>query len=79
MYQHLLVPIDGTPLATATVACAVSFAKSAGARITFFQDAPDLSDTGDGALHYTLDGAALVDAQRRKVRPVCCRPAPLPR
>lgn len=63
MYQHLLVPIDETPLATATVARAVSYAKSAGARITFFHAAPDLSATDDGALLYTVDGAALVDAQ----------------
>lgn len=63
MYQHLLVPIDETPLATATVARAVSFAKSAGARITFFHAAPDLLATDDGALLYTVDGAALVDAQ----------------
>lgn len=63
MYQHLLVPIDDTPLATVTVARAVRFAQSTGARVTFFHAAPDLAATGDGALLYTLDGDAFVDAQ----------------
>jgi nucleotide-binding universal stress UspA family protein/hemerythrin-like domain-containing protein len=36
MYRHLLVPIDGTDLATETIGNAVEFARSLGARITFF-------------------------------------------
>lgn len=63
MYQHLLVPIDDTPLATVTVAHAVRFAKSLGARITFFHAAPDLAATGDGALLYTMDSGAFAAAQ----------------
>jgi hemerythrin-like domain-containing protein/nucleotide-binding universal stress UspA family protein len=63
MYQHLLVPIDDTPLATVTVAHAVRFAKSLGATITFFHAAPDLAATGDGALLYSMDGGAFADAQ----------------
>lgn len=35
MFQHLLVPTDGSPLSAEAVARAVSFAREAGARITF--------------------------------------------
>lgn len=36
MFKHLLVPTDGSPLSQETVERAVSFAREAGARITFF-------------------------------------------
>lgn len=41
MYRHLLVPIDNTELSTATVSRAVEFARTLGARITFFHALPD--------------------------------------
>lgn len=41
MYQHLLVPIDNTDLSTVTVGRAVEFARTLGARITFFHAASD--------------------------------------
>jgi nucleotide-binding universal stress UspA family protein/hemerythrin-like domain-containing protein len=62
MYQHLLVPIDDSPLSTATVTNAVSFARSQGARVSFFHAAPDLAATGDGALLHSLDSAAFAEA-----------------
>jgi nucleotide-binding universal stress UspA family protein/hemerythrin-like domain-containing protein len=36
MYRHLLVPVDGTDLSIETVGRAVEFARSVGARVTFF-------------------------------------------
>ncbi len=45
MFQHLLVPTDGSPLSQEAVTRAISFAKEAGARITFFcavQPAPKM-------------------------------------
>ncbi|MFT3963958.1 universal stress protein [Propionivibrio sp.] len=36
MFQHLLVPTDGSPLSEAAVGKAIAFAKEAGARITAF-------------------------------------------
>lgn len=36
MFKHLLVPTDGSPLSQEVAIRAVSFAKEAGARITFF-------------------------------------------
>jgi nucleotide-binding universal stress UspA family protein/hemerythrin-like domain-containing protein len=41
MYRHLLVPVDGTDLSIETVGRAVEFARSGGARITFFHAQPD--------------------------------------
>jgi len=41
MYRHLLVPVDGTDLSTETVSNAVEFARSLGARITFFHAQPN--------------------------------------
>lgn len=52
MFKHILVPTDGSPLSEDTVARAVSFAKDAGARITFFYAQPDfpMPIYGEGAL-----------------------------
>lgn len=43
MYRHLLVPVDGTDLSIVTVGAAVEFARTLGARITFFHAQPDFS------------------------------------
>jgi nucleotide-binding universal stress UspA family protein len=52
MFKHILVPTDGSPLSEGTVSRAVSFAKDAGARITFFYAQPDfpMPIYGEGAL-----------------------------
>lgn len=52
MFKHLLVPTDGSNLSQVTVARAVSFAKDANARITFFYAQPDfpMPIYGEGAL-----------------------------
>ncbi|MDP2005371.1 MAG: universal stress protein [Rubrivivax sp.] len=63
MYQHILVPIDDTPLASVTIARAVAYARSSGARITFFHAAPDLAATGEGAMLYNLDRSAFGQAR----------------
>jgi nucleotide-binding universal stress UspA family protein/hemerythrin-like domain-containing protein len=61
MFQQLLVPIDDTPLADVTVAHALRFARSTGARVTFFHAAPDLAATDEGVLLYTMDRSAFAD------------------
>jgi len=52
MFKHILVPTDGSPLSESTVSRAISFAKDAGARITFFYAQPDfpMPIYGEGAL-----------------------------
>ena len=54
MYKHLLVPLDGTPLATATVEQAVAYAASTGARLTFLHARPDVGASGEGALLHAM-------------------------
>jgi len=52
MFKHVLVPTDGSELSEATVNRAISFAKDAAARITFFYAQPDfpMPIYGEGAL-----------------------------
>ena len=52
MFKHILVPTDGSELSSDTVKRAISFAKDAGARITFFFAKPDypVAFYGEGAL-----------------------------
>jgi nucleotide-binding universal stress UspA family protein/hemerythrin-like domain-containing protein len=54
MYQHLLVPLDGSSLSNATVDQAVKYARATGARLTFFHARPDLGATGEGALLHAM-------------------------
>ena len=52
MFQHILVPTDGSELSQATVQRAISFAKETGARITAFYAKPEypIAYFGEGAL-----------------------------
>ncbi len=68
MYRHLLVPLDGTDLSTQIVGEAVEFARTLGARITFFHAVPDQAAslrsgpeivwTAPGDNAYAFDGRA---------------------
>lgn len=62
MYQHLLVPIDGSPLASLNVEQAVALARVHGARITFLHVRADFGRAGDGALLATMDPATYAQA-----------------
>ena len=52
MFKHILVPTDGSQLSLETVKRAVTFAREAGAKITFFFAKPDypVAFYGEGAL-----------------------------
>lgn len=52
MFKHLFVPTDGSPLSQETVKHAISFAREARARITFFYAKPEypVAFYGEGAL-----------------------------
>lgn len=56
MFKHILVPIDGSPLSQEALARAISFAREAGARITFFHAEQRLPAT-------FMDMGAIFDAQ----------------
>ena len=61
MYRHLLVPLDGSELATSLVTHAVDFARALNARITFFTMREDFASTGDGALVRTMAPAEFAE------------------
>ena len=50
MYDHFLVPVDGTMLSATNVDVATGLAARLGARITFFHATRDFGSTGEGAL-----------------------------
>jgi nucleotide-binding universal stress UspA family protein/hemerythrin-like domain-containing protein len=50
VYRHILVPVDDSRLSIETASRAVAFAKTTGARITFFHARPDFGATDAGAL-----------------------------
>lgn len=54
MYEHLLVPLDASPLAIVLTERAVALAKATGARISFLHVRGDLSSQGDGVLLHAL-------------------------
>lgn len=56
MYEHFLVPTDGSALSVASVAQAVKFAKRLGAKVTFFHFSEDASQsvTGNAALLHAM-------------------------
>ncbi|MCZ4303456.1 universal stress protein [Zoogloeaceae bacterium G21618-S1] len=62
MYRHLLVPLDGSELATTLVTQAVQFAGTLGARISFFSMREDYAATGEGALARTVAPDAFAEA-----------------
>ena len=54
MYRHILVPIDDSPLAIDTVQQAVVFARSIGAKVTFFHAEADYASSSLGALERVM-------------------------
>lgn len=80
MFKHLLVPTDGSAMSTDTVNRAISFAREAGAKITFFHVKPEFPITmyGEGAL---IDPATpqqfseLADQQAKSILSACAEKA----
>lgn len=68
MYMHLLVPVDGTPLAAATIEQAVAYARVSGARLTFLHARADLATRGDGALLHAMAPEVFADAAAGNAR-----------
>jgi nucleotide-binding universal stress UspA family protein len=52
MFKHILVPTDGSEFSTTTVKRALTFAREAGAKVTFYFAKPDypIAFYGEGAL-----------------------------
>lgn len=75
MYRHLLVPVDGTELSTYTAGQAVEFARTLGARITFFYATPDYSATGDGALQIAVAPSQFAETALGETRAILAKAA----
>ncbi len=73
MYMHLLVPVDGTPLASATVEQALAYARVSGARLTFLHARPDVAASGEGALLHAMSPAVFADAAAGNARSVLAK------
>ena len=57
MYRHLMVPLDDSLLSVETVRQAVEFARSLGAKVTFFHAQEDYGATSTGALERVMSPA----------------------
>lgn len=73
MHTHLLVPVDGTPLASAIVEQAVAYARAGGARVTFLHARADFAARGDGALLHAMSPDAFADAAAGNARALLAR------
>ena len=62
MHKHLLVPVDGSPLASLNVEQAVALARANAARITFLHVRADFGRSGEGALLAAMDPAGYARA-----------------
>lgn len=72
MYQHLLVPIDDSPLGIELIGQAVEYARSTRARITFLYVRADYMSSmeGEGALFYSMAPDLLRDLALGNIRSV---------
>lgn len=75
MYRHLLVPLDGSELATTLVTQAVEFARALGARITFFTMREDYGASGEGALARTLSPEAYAETAMGEANAILAKAA----
>lgn len=71
MFKHILVPVDGSELATRAVHAAVGFARLCGARITFYHAIPTYFPGYLGAEMVVADphvDESFIDAMRRRAQ-----------
>ncbi|MDT7838982.1 universal stress protein [Aquabacterium sp. OR-4] len=61
MFKHILVPVDGTPLADRSIEQALALARVHAAQIHFLHVQPDVAATADGALLLALSPGLLAD------------------
>jgi nucleotide-binding universal stress UspA family protein/hemerythrin-like domain-containing protein len=75
MYRHLLVPLDGSTLATELVSQSVQLARSLGARITFFHAREEHGSTSVGALERVMWPSLFGDQAASDARAVLAKAA----
>lgn len=75
MYKHLLVPLDGSPLAARTAERAVAYAAATGAKLSFLHVRADLGASGHGALLHAMSPTVYADAAEGNARAIVARAA----
>ena len=75
MYNHFLVPVDGTMLSATNVEAATGLAARLGARMTFFHATRDLGSTGEGALLRSVSPDTFIAAVTGDTQAVLSRAA----
>ena len=73
MYRHLLVPVDDSLLSTEVVRQSVLFAKSVGARITFFHAKEDYGATSAAALERVISPMGFNDQIAGEARAILAK------
>lgn len=73
LYRHLLVPIDGSPLAIIAVERAVAFAQTSGARLSFMHARPDYAADSDGALLHSVEPSVFAEAAAGNARAILAK------
>lgn len=68
MYRHLLVPLDGSRLASKALGHAFPLAKALGARVTLFHASPEypVGVAGDGVVYAPFTRAEYVDLRKKE-------------
>jgi nucleotide-binding universal stress UspA family protein len=68
MYRHILVPLDGSRLASKALVHACQLAKALGARVTLFHASPEypVGVTGDGVIYAPYTRAEYIDIRNRE-------------
>ena len=73
MYRHLLVPLDDSPLSIDTVNQAVRFARTLGAKVTFFHAQADYGASSLGALERVMSPAAFNEHMAGEARAIVAK------
>ncbi len=73
MYRHLLIPLDDSQLAVETVNQAVRFAKSLGARVTFFHAQADYGASSIGALERAMSPSVFNEHLQGEARAILAK------
>jgi nucleotide-binding universal stress UspA family protein/hemerythrin-like domain-containing protein len=73
MYRHLLVPLDDSLLSTETVNQAVQFARTLGAKVTFFHAQSDYGASSLGALERVMSPAAFNEHMAGEARAILAK------
>src|SRR5262245_58739595 len=73
MYRHLLLPLDDSPLSADTVRKGVRFARTLGARVTFFHAQEDYGATSVGALQRVIAPAEFNESMAGDARAILAK------